>query len=156
MRKRIAVAVCCSLIFLAGWAFGQTGSRDSGDWRQASPESKLMYLVGYIHGYAQGSADGVVETTAKMLSKGPPSFTQEQKEAIFRESERVKQYSPSSVRGTLGQLIGTMDTFYADYRNAPVCWADAVRFSSASRGGRSASPEELDRARKHGSESGCE
>jgi|SRR5712664_1067638 len=157
MRKGITFAVCCGLVFLSGWAFGQNASsRDAADWKQASSASKLMYLVGYIHGYAQGGVDGAIGTVAKMVSKEPPSFTQEQKEEVSREAERVKEYSPSTARGTLGQLISTMDTFYTDYRNAPVCWADAMRFSYASRSGHAASDEELDRARKRGSETGCQ
>jgi hypothetical protein len=49
----------------------------------------------------------------------------------------------------------TMTSFYADYRNAPVCWADALQFSVWSLTGNAATDRELDSARKIGAETGC-
>jgi len=58
-------------------------------------------------------------------------------------------------KGTLGQLATTMDTFYGDFRNTPVCWQDALLFSNASLAGNAPTEQELETVRKADAKSGC-
>ncbi len=48
-----------------------------------------------------------------------------------------------------------MDTFYGDYSNASVCWADALMFSAASLVGRPPNEQVLNGARKEGAKGPC-
>lgn len=54
-----------------------------------------------------------------------------------------------------GQIGQAMDAFYSDYRNAPVCWGDALKFSIMSLDGDAPSDQDLDIARKSDAQSGC-
>ena len=56
---------------------------------------------------------------------------------------------------TVGGIETAMDAFYGNYRNAPVCWKDALQFSIWSLSGAAPAEQELDSARKRGAESGC-
>jgi hypothetical protein len=72
MQKRIAVASCCSLIFFAGWAFGQR-TLDASNWTDLGRTdglARLMYVKGYIQGYADG--DSAMEKITAVLTKNTP------------------------------------------------------------------------------------
>jgi hypothetical protein len=55
----------------------------------------------------------------------------------------------------MGELERTLDTFYSDYRNAPVCLDEAILFSIASLAGNAASDQELGDTRNKDAKSGC-
>jgi len=61
MHRRIIVAGCCLLIFLAGWAFGENrGLADNGvSWRTLRESEKVMYAGGFREGWRQGVNDGI-------------------------------------------------------------------------------------------------
>jgi hypothetical protein len=56
---------------------------------------------------------------------------------------------------TVGRVQDAMTTFYNDYRNAPLCWGDALQFCVWSLNGNPATEGVIDLARKRGGESGC-
>jgi hypothetical protein len=48
-----------------------------------------------------------------------------------------------------------MDAFYNDYRNAPVCWDDALVFSVESLNDDAPTEQELDATRAANAKTGC-
>ena len=56
---------------------------------------------------------------------------------------------------TVAKLDNAMSSFYSDYRNAAVCWNQAVQFSIWALNGETPTGQELDVARKRGAESQC-
>jgi len=56
---------------------------------------------------------------------------------------------------TVQKIEDAVNSFYGDYRNAPVCWGQAVQFSIWSLNGNAPTDQEVETARKHGADSGC-
>ena len=59
MRKRVAVAGSCWLIFFAGWAFGQAtaGGNNGVHWKILTAFERNLYVLGFCRGYEQGSTE---------------------------------------------------------------------------------------------------
>jgi hypothetical protein len=84
------------------------------------------------------------------------------KKIVLAQTQRVGEIVGLPVRAlqldtgpTVGKIEETISTFYDDYRNAPVCWNEAVQFSIWSLSGNPPSDDEVSSARKSGAESGC-
>jgi hypothetical protein len=165
MKKRIIIAACGAVIFFVGWAFGQAPSFDAAHWTQlgkADDYARLMYLKGYLRGYSDG--DGAMERIAMMFVKKDQlnSMDAPTKKIVLAQTQRVGEIVGLPVRAlqldtgpTVGKIEETISTFYDDYRNAPVCWNEAVQFSIWSLSGNPPSDDEVSSARKSGAESGC-
>ncbi len=157
MRKGITVAVCCGLVFLGGWAFGQAdrGRYGGARWKPLTTYEKSLYAFGFSRGYEQGFEEaGSVAIVNIQSQRSLPVPTPEQKKKFSELAAQARDHSFIG-RAIVGQLIATVDTFYGDYRNMPVCWNDAVLLSSVSLEGRAPTEESLEAARKRGAESGC-
>jgi hypothetical protein len=157
MRKRITVVVCCGLTFVGGWAFGQI--RDAGNngarWKTLTAFEKNLYALGFSRGYEQGFEEAGATAIVNMQSqRSLPVPTPEQKRKFSELAAQARDHSFIG-RATIGQITATVDTFYGDYRNMPVCWNDAVLLSSVSLEARAPAQESLEAARKSGAESGC-
>ena len=85
------------------------------------------------------------------ISKSPSPEEQEE----LRELQNLQQVGvlPDSV--TVGQIRDAVDTFYADFRNAPVCWSHAVFSSFQSLRGSAPDDKFLNSTRKDDATSGC-
>jgi hypothetical protein len=154
MQKRIAVASCCSLIFFAGWAFGQR-TLDASNWTDLGRTdglARLMYVKGYIQGYADG--DSAMEKITAVLTKNTP-LDSSTKKLIAPQALRLADVVGFEKNVTVGNIDSAVSSFYGDYRNAPVCWNQAVQFSIWALNGNAATDQEVDAARKSGAESGC-
>ncbi len=152
MRKPIIV---CLLFFLTSWAFGQQKvTRDGTTWKVSDATQ-----VGYISGYIQGYKTGTIDTAALIYAKTPstmPSLSPEHRKELLDAAAKAKgRLDAFDSKGTLGQLATTMNTFYGDFRNSPVCWQDALLFSNASLVGQAPTEQELETARKTDAENGC-
>jgi hypothetical protein len=158
MQNRLVVASCCSLIFVAGWTFGQSQiTHDASAWAEVGKADGLARLM-YIRGYAQGYADGdsAMEKIAMVLTKNAP-LDSSTKTLIAPQARRLADLSGfgKNQTATFGALDIAVSSFYGDYRNAPVCWNQAVQFSILALNGNAATEQEIDAARKSGAESGC-
>jgi hypothetical protein len=156
MQKRIAVASCCSLIFFAGWAFGQR-TLDASNWNELGKTdglARVMYVKGYVQGYADG--DSAMEKIAVVLTKNAP-LDSSTKKLIEPQALRVADVAGfgKNENITIGKVDNAVSSFYGDYRNAPVCWNQAVQFSIWSLSGDAVTDPEIDAARKSAAESGC-
>lgn len=156
MRKFLMAVGCCGLIFVAGWAFGQKTLNASGwnDLRKVDDLAQLMFVKGYAQGYSDG--DRAMEKIATVLTKGnaPDSTT---KTVVTPQMRHVKQMVGLGSNGdiTFGRIVDATNSFYSDYRNAPVCWNDALQFSVWSLNGDAATEQEVEAARKRGAGTGC-
>src|SRR5260370_16946584 len=115
MQKRITVIVCCGLVFLGGWAFGQKKplAYDGTTWRTFSRPERATYVLGFLHGYEAGAID-------HMLCRdcvGPQLKAQLREIQVdwgARAQNRIdiliKHIAPTPISYTLS-------TFYADYTN---------------------------------------
>jgi hypothetical protein len=156
MRKRIAISCCFGLLFAVGWAFGQQNLSSSkwAEYGKADKFARMMYLKGYVDGYNDG--DSAMEKIAGILMKGNPPDSATKK-LVTPQVLRMAQVAGFGKNHniTVGGIETAMDAFYGDYRNAPVCWKDALQFSIWSLSGAAPAEQELDSVRKRGAESGC-
>ena len=126
MRKLAVAALCFALL---GHAWSQHEfSFNGASWKALDAGSKIGYIHGYLDGYGRGRLEEnmmVDYVITPRISKSPSPEEQEE----LRELQNLQQVGvlPDSV--TVGQIRDAVDTFYADFRNAPVCWSHAV-FSS--------------------------
>jgi len=166
--KKLIVVGSCLLLFCAGWVFGQNKVLilNGTNWKVFPDSQRIMYVYGFQQGYHQGVPDGMgldSRWTIKLLAKThcncTPMPTQLSEAEIVTEMNAEAEDKKYPFYGhsetTLNQFVETMSIFYNDYRNTPVCWDKALRFSAASLAGRAPTEEELDAARKADAESGC-
>lgn len=168
MRKIIVVAGCL-LLFYAGRTFGENKVLvlNGTNWKAFPASEKIMYTYGFSQGYRQGTLDGenmASRWVGRLVRKwhcteGPSLSEEEIRNLVNAEMDAQVQAQKypfyGDARTTLSQYVDTMSVFYSDYRNAPVCWGNALRFSSASLAGRAPTEQELDAARKADAQSGC-
>jgi hypothetical protein len=150
MSKHV-VAICACIFlggFVGGWAAGNsTGFSHNGrHWQELTDFQKTLYVRGFSMGYQDA-----VATKAALVGK---SLNDEQR-ALLTKTDR---YLSGKVEGhhNIGEIVGAVTTFYADYRNVSVCWEPAVTFSVMSVYGDPPSNEELARARQGSASGGCE
>jgi hypothetical protein len=159
MRKLIVVTGLL-LAFCAGWCFGQgeTATPNLGGtaWSALTPTIHKFYLGGYVHGYGLGMMHGASLCISKYVPGTVSSMPPEQKEDYEESVAWVHKVAPVLTRSVSSSgLETTLSTFYADYRNMPVCLEQAILFSAASLSGNAATEKELSTARKAGAERGC-
>jgi hypothetical protein len=155
VRKPLIAAGCCGLIFLAGWAFGQQQALDASGWHQVGKADDLALIVkAYIQGYSDG--DSAMEKVAAVLTKGNP-IDPETKKLVAPQAVHIAEVQGMGQNRdlTVAKVKDAMSAFYADYRNAPVCWNTALQFSAWSLNADAPTQQELDLARKQGADMGC-
>lgn len=153
--KRGIIALGCLLIFASGWAFGQGTSRrlDGSFWKILNSSTtlgrgmKAMYVMGFINGYTRGMEDAALAVVgqAKVTTA---ERNQAKADLVGLRPLLGRPYSPV-------QVTSEMDSFYGDYRNAPVCWDDALVFSLGALSGHPPSEQELSAARVEGAKGKC-
>jgi hypothetical protein len=156
MRRLFIVVGSCGLTLIAVWAFGQQ-ELDASRWREMGKMDELA-LIMYVRGYTQGYADGdsAMEKVAAVLTKGAPiDFAT--KKLLAPQATRIAEIQGMGKNRdlTVAKIKDAMSAFYADYRNAPVCWNAALQFSLWSLNGEAPTGKELNEARKHGADGGC-
>lgn len=173
MKKLFALAIIL-LLFCVGWTFGQEASGTSLNgsfWHEVTQNmagGHIMYVKGFLQGYLERDADVLVTMVDEKMVKETAANKQmrpETKEIMIRavnsQLERMKEIqaelsgSGKNQNLTIHDIIDGVEAFYSDFRNQPVCWGDAVKFSVMSGNGNAPNDEELDSARKAGAESGC-
>jgi hypothetical protein len=152
MRKLL---VLCLLFFSIEWAFGQQKMNGDGTSWKVSDAMQVGYISGYIQGYKTGTLDAAALVYAKTPSTMPSLSPEHRKEMLDRAAKAKVRLEAFDSNGTLGQLATTMDTFYSDFRNTPVCWQDALLFSNASLAGYAPTEQELEMVRKADAKNGC-
>ena len=150
MSKHV-VAICACIFlggFVGGWAAGTAQSHyqfDAAKWRALTDFEKVIFVHGFHQGYS--SAADVKEILArKDLSPSARVF-----------AERVdRELTGGGRHVTMGQLATEMSTFYADFRNEPVCWTAALTFSINALNGTPVTEQELNGVREGSAKSGCD
>jgi hypothetical protein len=158
VRKLIVVASSLA-VFGAGWCFGQAQhGNDGNSWHTLPSAVRRFYVAGFSEGYALG----VGQTTVLAIAKNAPEKVSSMKpvemeyyQETLRWAKRIVPFELSEQKKSVKNLENTLDTFYSDYRNTPVCLDEATLFSMASLAGNAAPDQELDAARKKGAESEC-
>lgn len=160
MKKSVTV-LAGLLLFASGWAFGKSRefSADGANWKTLGLLGKTSYILGFRSGFARGEID-ILSMQAVKGSEGVSPLSAESKKEVERISARATREDWSllklaGVRMTNGKVLATMNTFYADYRNAPVCWADALMFSAASLEGHPPTEQELESVRESDATNKC-
>ena len=156
MRKLLIVFGCCGLTLISVWASDQL-ELDAARWREYGKRDELalarsMYVKGYRDGYAGG--DSAMEKITAVLTKdNPPDAAK--KKLVAPQTVRLSEMLNLKNNVTVGRLQSAIDSFYGDYRNAPVCWKTALQFSVWSLNGDAPTEQELDSARKFDAGNGC-
>ena len=141
MTTKITTAICCAAIFLGGLIAGRAATPqsdvklDGPTWRTLNTNEKTRYAQGWIQGYqdATDAAQLITEGKPGGLSATTRDFFERQKRDVSRSFDR---------RTDAAAVAKTIDTFYGDFRNQPVCWDVAVAFSVMALQGDSASADE--------------
>jgi len=160
MRTPLAISGCLALLCV-GWCFGQaqtaTHPPGGGDWKALPPSDRALYLSGFLQGYKLGIVHAGVLAISKLSPEKVSTMTPAEKKEYDESLEWAHKAAPLLLHGGPSRLglESTVSTFYADYRNMPVCFEDAVLFSAASLAGNAATDQELKAAREKGAESGC-
>ncbi|HZP33462.1 MAG TPA: hypothetical protein VFB23_08885 [Candidatus Acidoferrales bacterium] len=159
MQKAMILMACCCFVFVAGWAFGQQTQTalDSSAWTQVGKVddlARIMYVKGYVDGYADGDTD--MEKISAVLMKDV-QIDASAKALVAPLENRMSDVLGFGKNGevTIGTTMDAMTTFYTDYRNAPVCWRDALRLSAWSLNADTPTDGDLALARKRGADKGC-
>jgi hypothetical protein len=124
MQKKITVAVSSVIIFFAGWTFGQTtgGGNNGVRWKTLTAFEKSIYALGFSRGYEQGFEEAGAAAIVSIQSQRPlPVATSEQKKKFSELAAQARDHAFIG-KATVGQITATVDAFYGDYRNMPVCW----------------------------------
>jgi hypothetical protein len=156
--KKLTIVTACLLLFWGGWCFGQQGSTawNGTSWKTLNRFERGLYVTGFNNGRATGMREGFKEVLEVVTAARPASsWTPEERKRLKEKAEQIDQKSTANSDLTISQLEATVSTFYEDYRNMPVCWDDAVSFSTSSLKGKAPTEKELNSARKKGAESGC-
>jgi hypothetical protein len=116
MRKRIAVACCCVVFFVVGWAFGQQ-ALDASRWSEYGKRDELartMYVKGYLDGYADG--DSAMEKITVVLTKDdPPDASKKKLVAPSGAPLGTNLIGLGKNRDvTVGKIKEAMSSFYGD------------------------------------------
>jgi hypothetical protein len=100
----------------------------------------------------------MMQGSSLVTEKGATEKVSAMTPAVKDDYERNLVWAHRVAPTLLGSPVGleaTVSTFYADYRNMPVCFDEAILFSAASLAGKAATEQELGAARKRGAEHGC-
>ena len=154
MRKLFIFVGCCGLTLISVWASDQL-ELDAARWREYGKRDELarsMFVKGYRDGYAAGNS--AMEKITVVLTKDNPPDAAKRK-LVAPQSLRLAEMLNLKNNVTVGKIANAMDSFYGDYRNAPVCWKTALQFSVWSLNGDAPAEQELDSARKFDAANGC-
>jgi hypothetical protein len=158
VTKLLAGAVVL-IVFCTGWSAGQSQQGPDGNaWDVIPPAARTFYVKGFSDGYAAGVLHAGVLAGAKNAPETVSAMnTAERKdyEELLAWARRIVPFEVGGPPKSVGELEGVLDTFYRDYRNAPVCMNKAIMFAIASMAGNAAPEQELAAARKSGAEVGC-
>lgn len=160
MNRKLFVWAGSLVIFSAGWCFDQRRATShqpgGGAWKALSPPDHKFYLAGFVQGYGLG----IIHAGSLAVEKYAPEKASQMTIAEKRDYEEslglAHNVIPILLRSVSDSgLEATVNTFYNDYRNVPVCFEQAILLSAASLAGKPATEQELSTARRRGSESGC-
>lgn len=155
MKKTLIVGGSL-LLFCAGWVFGQYAGGpkfDGSAWnnlRNMDVLAQTMYTSAYVAGYRRSSDVDLV-----IHGPGKPSPLESSRIARLKIESHDLNGLGKNRHVTVAQVQEAMDAFYIDYRNAPVCWDDALVFSVESLNDDPPTEQELDATRKANTETGC-
>jgi hypothetical protein len=163
--KKANIALGCLTIFVSGWAFGQTRTKpfNGAFWNSLGSSTlasgvKAAYISGFTGGFLRGLADGSIRTrlATKAGNAATISPTQSKNGAalLAEDAPLLSAFVSKSFGLSNGEMVSEMDAFYRDFRNAPVCWDNALMFSIGSLEGRPPTEEQLSSARVAGAKSG--
>jgi len=150
MSKPI-LAVSAFVLFLGGSVGGWVANTNWGSaegWGKLTTFEKTVYIQGFDAGYIEAKMardffDMKVGTRSRIARM-------KKRDAIL--SGKVKPQG----HHTFGEFVSGVETFYSsDFRNQPVCWAEAVVFVKMSESGEPPTDEELNIARSTNAQSGC-
>lgn len=156
-HKTVVAAFCFGILFACGLASAQKALSDSSAWTEIGKTNSFARTT-YLKGYLDGYDDGVEAMTQIDVVQNNPPPSSMAKSIAAPVSRHVDEMTGSGRNSavTLGQIEDAMSTFYNDYRNAPVCWRDALQFAVWSLNANPATEGDLDLARKRGAESHCQ
>jgi hypothetical protein len=159
--KGLFALIACVLIFGTGWALGQQTSNflaNGSEWKAISLDGQIGYARGYNVGYTAGLLDG----RALTLVPSPPEENPWKRWSgldfrLLYPNARAHLAAVDALadRAPYVQLVNTISDMYRDFRNAPVCWNNAVVFSEESLAGYPPAESQLAEARTIGAR-GCQ
>jgi hypothetical protein len=120
------------------------------DWNGLSPEMQLGFVMGFDAGLARGESLAV--GVKSLDGKGSPIAEKARDKMFLRGMQHIPYPVPTF---TYGQRMDEVTLFYKDFRNAPVCWADASNIAVFTLYGAAPSESELDAVRAEDAKEGC-
>jgi len=110
----------------------------------------VLFLGGSVGGWVANTNWGSAEGFDMKVGTRSRIARMKKRDAIL--SGKVKPQG----HHTFGEFVSGVETLYSsDFRNQPVCWAEAVVFVKMSESGEPPTDEELNIARSTNAQSGC-
>ena len=164
MKRRTAIfsaiLVCVLPMFFATEAKDQSAAQsappiplDGSDWNRASDISSSsnldlahgFFMMGFQRGFEQGQGIMVRATATKSKVD---AFLSARDKLYLHDMTKVQPRSP-------GEVFSETTLFYKDFRNAPVCWDDAMQIAKLTLEGAAPSDTELEAIRSEDAKEGC-
>jgi len=150
-RSRIVLVVAFAilLVFMQSIAAGDVALNGSA-WNQISIQARIFWLVGYDSGFVNG-----VRMAASLKSSGNSNAVAP---ATVREAillRNLVRYTNSPHFLSNQEVMDEMTLFYKDFRNTPVCWANAEPIAELALTMGAPSEQELVAIRSEDAKDGC-
>ena len=145
MMKTLVPLLLALSFFSIGMFADEELKPNSRGWSLIEPARKLGYVEGFNAGLTASVGDKAGDIWRQQLKTPSPSSS-----AILwklRQGILIGVSTPST--------LSTLEQFYGDKHNAPICWENAVIISEALVSGVSASEQELETIRASDAKSYC-
>ena len=149
MFRKLVFALYACAFFAGGWLAGFAQSEyqhNAATWKTLTTFEKALYVNGFHQGYSSGA--DAEELLADSRVPGP-------KRAMVETMDRDLRGDGPNKRVKVGDLANAVSTFYGDYRNASVCWNQALTLSAIATNGDTVTDEMLNNLRASSAKSGC-
>jgi hypothetical protein len=149
MSSTLGFALCAFALFTGGWLAGFAQSEyqhNAATWKTLTTFEKVLSLEGFHQGYS--TAADAKELLRNSKITGP-------KRALVETMDRDLLGDGLNKRLKVGELASAVSTFYGDYRNASVCWNQALTLSSMATNGDTVTDQMLNDLRALSAKSGC-
>ena len=126
-----------------------TTELNGSSWDVFTTSEHTMYVKGFADGYSLSYG---LARSSKPSDGDESSNSETEMEKLFL---RNSQRAAGAGKPSNGEEVGEITRFYADFRNAPVCWSDAAAIANLTLKGAAPSDSELDAVRSEDAKKGC-
>ena len=124
-------------------------SLDGSSWNALSSVNRIYWIVGYDHGFT--NALRLAEKLRSLGDRHIAPYTTTEKLQL----RNVQRYTSQARILSNQKIVDQMTLLYKDFRNTPICWANAEPIAELSLTVGAPSEAELDAVRREDAKAGC-